>query len=46
LVEQNARVALRLAEKGYVMETGSIVVQGPSKEIRDNEHVKQAYLGG
>ena len=46
LVEQNARVALRLAEKGYVMETGSIVVQGASKEIRDNEHVKQAYLGG
>jgi len=46
LVEQNARVALRLAEKGYVMETGSIVVQGPSREIRDNEHVKEAYLGG
>jgi branched-chain amino acid transport system ATP-binding protein len=46
LVEQNARVALRLAEKGYVMETGSIVVQGASKEIRDNEHVRQAYLGG
>ncbi len=46
LVEQNARVALRLAEKGYVMETGSIVVQGPSKEIKENEHVKQAYLGG
>jgi branched-chain amino acid transport system ATP-binding protein len=46
LVEQNARVALRLAEKGYVMETGSIVVQGASKEIKENEHVKQAYLGG
>jgi branched-chain amino acid transport system ATP-binding protein len=46
LVEQNARVALRLAEKGYVMETGSIVVQGASKAIKENEHVKQAYLGG
>lgn len=46
LVEQNARVALRLAEKGFVMETGSIVVQGASKEIKENEHVKQAYLGG
>jgi branched-chain amino acid transport system ATP-binding protein len=46
LVEQNARVALRLAEKGYVLETGNIVMGGASKEIRDNEHVKQAYLGG
>jgi branched-chain amino acid transport system ATP-binding protein len=46
LVEQNARVALRLAEKGYVLETGNIVVRGASKEIRENEHVKQAYLGG
>ncbi len=46
LVEQNARVALRLAGKGYVLETGSIVLGGASKEIRDNEHVKQAYLGG
>lgn len=46
LVEQNARVALRLAEKGYVLETGSIVLGGASKEINDNEYVKQAYLGG
>jgi branched-chain amino acid transport system ATP-binding protein len=46
LVEQNARVALRLAEKGYVLETGSIVMGGASKEIRDNDHVKKAYLGG
>jgi branched-chain amino acid transport system ATP-binding protein len=46
LVEQNARVALRLAEKGYVLETGNIVLGGPSKEIKDNDHVKQAYLGG
>ncbi len=46
LVEQNARVALRLAEKGYVLETGSIALEGKSKELRDNEYVKQAYLGG
>jgi branched-chain amino acid transport system ATP-binding protein len=45
LVEQNARVALRLAEKGYVLETGSIVLGGASKDIKDNEHIKQAYLG-
>ena len=46
LVEQNARVALRLAAKGYVLETGTIVVSGPSKDIKENDHVKQAYLGG
>jgi branched-chain amino acid transport system ATP-binding protein len=45
LVEQNARMALKLAEKGYVLETGSIVLEGASKEIADNEHIKQAYLG-
>lgn len=46
LVEQNARIALLLAEKGYVLETGSIVMEGLSRDIRDNEHIKQAYLGG
>jgi branched-chain amino acid transport system ATP-binding protein len=46
LVEQNARVALRLAVRGYVLETGSIVLEGASKEIKENEYVKQAYLGG
>jgi len=46
LVEQNARVALRLAAKGYVLETGTIVVSGPGKDIKENDHVKQAYLGG
>jgi branched-chain amino acid transport system ATP-binding protein len=45
LVEQNARVALRLAEKGYVLETGSIALEGKSRELIDNEYVKQAYLG-
>ncbi len=46
LVEQNARLALALAQKGYVMETGNIVLKGAAKELRDNEEVKKAYLGG
>lgn len=45
LVEQNARLALRLANRGYVMETGSIVLQGDAKELLKSEHVKKAYLG-
>ncbi len=46
LVEQNARLALALAQKGYVLETGNIVLQGDAKELRDHEKVKNAYLGG
>lgn len=46
LVEQNASLALRLAERGYVLETGSIVLEGESEELVKNEHVKKAYLGG
>jgi branched-chain amino acid transport system ATP-binding protein len=46
LVEQNARMALRLAHKGYGLETGSVVLQGEASELIDNEHVKKAYLGG
>jgi branched-chain amino acid transport system ATP-binding protein len=46
LVEQNARMALRIARKGYVLETGSIALQGPASDLIDNEHVKKAYLGG
>ncbi len=46
LVEQNARLALALAQKGYVLETGNIVLKGDSKELRENEQVKKAYLGG
>jgi len=46
LVEQNARLALRLANRGYIMETGSIVLQGDAKEVLKSEHVKKAYLGG
>ena len=43
LVEQNARLAL--AQKGYVMETGRIALQGPASELRDNDEVKRTYLG-
>jgi len=46
LVEQNAELALRLARYAYVLETGSIALQGPAHELHDNEHVKRAYLGG
>lgn len=46
LVEQNARLALALAEKGYVLETGDIVLEGPAKDLRENVEVKKAYLGG
>lgn len=46
LVEQNARLALSLAQKGYVLETGNIVLAGDCKDLRENEEVKKAYLGG
>ncbi len=46
IVEQNARMALRLAHRGYVLETGSIVLKGKASELIDNEHVRKAYLGG
>jgi branched-chain amino acid transport system ATP-binding protein len=46
LVEQNARLALKLASRGYVMETGVIVLSGAAQELQYSEHVKKAYLGG
>lgn len=45
LVEQNARAALSLADYGYVLDTGRIVVQGPTPELRESDLVRQAYLG-
>lgn len=45
LVEQNARLALALAQKGYVMETGQIALQGPASELRENDEVRHTYLG-
>jgi len=45
LVEQNAMLALTLAEYGYVLETGSLVMQGNAQELLRDEGVKKAYLG-
>jgi branched-chain amino acid transport system ATP-binding protein len=45
LVEQNARMALAVAERGYVIETGQVVVQGPSADLLRNHEVERAYLG-
>ena len=45
LVEQNLTKALNIADRGYVMETGKIVIVGSGKEILANPKVKQAYLG-
>lgn len=45
LVEQNARAALSIADTGYVMETGNILLSGPGQELLRNEQVMQAYLG-
>jgi branched-chain amino acid transport system ATP-binding protein len=45
LVEQNARAALSIADRGYVMETGRIVLEGSSRELSDNRDVQRAYLG-
>ncbi len=46
LVEQNAELALRLANYAYVLETGSIALEGPADELHENDHVRRAYLGG
>jgi branched-chain amino acid transport system ATP-binding protein len=45
LVEQNARIALKYAHRGYVLETGSILLEGNARELAKNEEVKKAYLG-
>lgn len=46
LVEQNAYLALRLSSRAYVLEKGRIVLHGDSKDLLNNEQVKEAYLGG
>src|SRR3954453_8527077 len=46
LVEQNARAALSVASHGYIMEQGKVVLDGSADELRDNEDVKEFYLGG
>ena len=45
LIEQNANMALKTADMGYVLETGRITMSGPGKELLVNEDVKKAYLG-
>jgi branched-chain amino acid transport system ATP-binding protein len=45
LVEQNASLALGLADHAYLMETGSVVMSGPSAELRQNDGIRRAYLG-
>jgi branched-chain amino acid transport system ATP-binding protein len=45
LVEQNALMALDAASRGYVLETGRIALEGPAKDLRDNEQVRKTYLG-
>ncbi len=46
MVEQNAYLALRMADRGYVMETGRIVLAGPARDLLADDHVRRAYLGG
>jgi branched-chain amino acid transport system ATP-binding protein len=46
MVEQNAYLALRMADRGYVMETGRMVLEGAARALLENEHVRRAYLGG
>jgi branched-chain amino acid transport system ATP-binding protein len=46
LVEQNARMALRLANKLYILEVGHIALEGDPEEISADEGIKKAYLGG
>jgi branched-chain amino acid transport system ATP-binding protein len=45
LVEQNAAMALSIAERGYVLETGRLALEGPARELADNPEVRRAYLG-
>jgi branched-chain amino acid transport system ATP-binding protein len=45
LVEQNAKAALKLADRGYVLETGKVILEGPAGELMENAEVKRAYLG-
>ena len=45
LVEQRVQQALRLAQRGYVLQTGRVALAGPTSELLDSEHVRQAYLG-
>jgi branched-chain amino acid transport system ATP-binding protein len=45
VVEQNARLALRAAQRAYVLEVGRVVVEGAAEELRRNESIRKSYLG-
>ena len=45
LVEQNAKIAIKLSDRGYVMDNGEITLSGSSLELENNEQIKEAYLG-
>ncbi|MGQ9627034.1 MAG: ABC transporter ATP-binding protein [Anaerolineae bacterium] len=45
LIEQNAHAALQIADYGYILETGRIVLEGPGKELAENDEVRKSYLG-
>ncbi len=45
LVEQNAKAALAIADRGYVLETGKVIIQGPAEDLLANRDVQRAYLG-
>jgi branched-chain amino acid transport system ATP-binding protein len=45
VVEQNANVSLAIADRGYVLQTGQVVLSGPARELLENEELKKAYLG-
>ncbi len=45
LIEQNARMALKLAHRAYILELGKIILQGNARELANNESVRKAYLG-
>jgi branched-chain amino acid transport system ATP-binding protein len=45
LVEQNAALALDLADHAYLLETGRVVMAGPARELREDENIRRAYLG-
>lgn len=46
LVEQNVHLALEVAQWGFILENGRIVLSGPAEELKDNQEVKESYLGG
>lgn len=45
LIEQNARAALKIADRGYTLETGKIILQGPAEDLLNNNDIQRAYLG-